>query len=78
MMEDLKKQAERFGTDIRYGIITDVDFSGAPHKVLIDDEKVVEADVEVSVKLKRWQRHVIRVRVQVHVRAIVESSRSRC
>ncbi len=47
MMEDLKKQAERFGTDIRYGIITDVDFSGAPHKVLIDDEKVVEADTVI-------------------------------
>ena len=28
MMEDFRRQAERFGTDIRFGIATDVDFSG--------------------------------------------------
>ena len=33
MMEDFKKQAERFGTDIRYEIITKVDFSGPIHKI---------------------------------------------
>ncbi len=44
MMEDLKKQAERFGTDIRYGHVTDVDFSGDVHKVLIDNETVVQSD----------------------------------
>ena len=33
MMEDLKKQAERFGADIRFGIATNVDFSGKTHKV---------------------------------------------
>ena len=44
MMEDMRKQAERFGTDIRFGIATDVDFSGHPHKVTIDGEKVIEAD----------------------------------
>ena len=27
MMEDLKKQAERFGTEVRFGIVTKVDFS---------------------------------------------------
>jgi thioredoxin reductase (NADPH) len=37
MMEDLKKQAARFGTDIRYGIATKVDFSGSPHKITIDE-----------------------------------------
>ena len=37
MMEDLKKQATRFGTDIRYGIATEVDFSGHPHKITIDE-----------------------------------------
>ncbi len=47
MMEDLKKQAERFGTDVRYGIITDVDFSGEIHKVLIDNEKVLEAETVI-------------------------------
>jgi len=33
MMEDFKLQAERFGTDVRYEMITKVDFSGSPHKV---------------------------------------------
>src|SRR5690349_15380252 len=37
MMEEFKEQAARFGTDIRYGIATSVDFSGKPHKVTIDD-----------------------------------------
>jgi thioredoxin reductase (NADPH) len=44
MMQDMKAQAERFGTDIRWGIATDVDFSGDIHKVTIDDEKVIEAE----------------------------------
>jgi thioredoxin reductase (NADPH) len=43
MMEDFKRQAERFGTDVRYGIATAVDFSSQPHKVTIDDQKVIEA-----------------------------------
>lgn len=47
MMEDLKKQAERFGTDIRWGMATDTDFSGPTHKVTIDDDKVIEADVVI-------------------------------
>lgn len=44
MMEDFKKQAERFGADCRYGIATSVDFSGLVHKVIIDDSKVIEAE----------------------------------
>ncbi|MBC8083832.1 MAG: thioredoxin-disulfide reductase [Hymenobacter sp.] len=44
MMEDLKKQAARFGTDIRYGIATAVDFSGHPHKVTIDEKLELTAD----------------------------------
>lgn len=44
MMDDLKKQASRFGADIRFGYATKVDFSGKKHKVLIDDEKWLEAD----------------------------------
>jgi thioredoxin reductase (NADPH) len=47
MMEDFKKQAQRFGTDCRYGIVTDVDFSGPAHKVTIDDGKVIEADAVI-------------------------------
>jgi thioredoxin reductase (NADPH) len=44
MMEDFKKQAERFGAEIRFGIATKVDFSGNIHKVIIDDSKIIEAD----------------------------------
>jgi thioredoxin reductase (NADPH) len=47
MMEDFKKQAERFGTDCRYGIATEVDFTGPIHKVIIDEEKLIEADAVI-------------------------------
>lgn len=44
MMVDLQKQAERFGTTIIYGLVTSVDFSAYPHKVLIDDKEEVIAE----------------------------------
>ena len=44
MMEDLKKQAERFGTDVRFGMATRVDFSGKVKRVEIDEKTVIEAD----------------------------------
>lgn len=45
MMEDLKNQAERFGTDIRNGWVTKVDFTGPKHYVEIDNGKnIIEAD----------------------------------
>jgi thioredoxin reductase (NADPH) len=44
MMEDLKKQAERFGTDTRWGIATKADLSNRPFKVTIDDKNIIEAD----------------------------------
>lgn len=47
MMEDFKKQAERFGTDVRFGIATSADFSGEKHKVTFDDSKVIEADAVI-------------------------------
>lgn len=47
MMEDLKAQATRFGTDIRWGLATKVDFSGAVHKVWIDDSKLIEAETVI-------------------------------
>ena len=45
MMEDLKKQAERFGSDIRFGVATEADLSQRPFKVTIDGSKVIESDV---------------------------------
>ncbi|MGC4235250.1 MAG: thioredoxin-disulfide reductase [Niabella sp.] len=47
MMIDFEKQAKRMGADIRYGIATKVDFSGHPHKVWIDDEKLIEAEAVI-------------------------------
>jgi thioredoxin reductase (NADPH) len=40
-------QAERFGTDIRFGMATKVDFSVSPKKVWIDGEKLIEADAVI-------------------------------
>jgi thioredoxin reductase (NADPH) len=47
MMEDLKKQAQRFGTDVRWGMATKADFSGNVHKVWIDETKLVEAETVI-------------------------------
>ena len=43
-MEDLKKQAVRFGADIRFGIATAADLGEAPYKITIDGEKVIETE----------------------------------
>lgn len=47
MMEDLKKQAERFGTDIRWGLATKVDFSEGRHEVYVDDKQLIVADTVI-------------------------------
>ncbi len=47
MMEDFRKQAERFGTDIRFGYVSSVDFSGPVHKVVVDDAKTILADTVI-------------------------------
>jgi len=47
MMEDFKKQAQRFGADCRYGIVTSVDFSKTPHKVIVDEKKTILADAVI-------------------------------
>ncbi len=47
MMEDFKKQAERFGTDVRFGSVTKVELSdqlGGIHKVEVDGNKKIEAE----------------------------------
>ncbi|MFD1316563.1 thioredoxin-disulfide reductase [Namhaeicola litoreus] len=46
LMEDLKKQAERFDTEVRFGVVTGVEFNkkvGGMHKVTVDGSKVIEA-----------------------------------
>ena len=50
MMEDLKNQAERFGTDVRFGMVTKVEFSnkeGGIHKVTVDDSVEIEAQTVI-------------------------------
>jgi thioredoxin reductase (NADPH) len=44
MMEDLKAQAQRFGTDVRWGLATATDLSKRPFKVTIDNSKLIEAE----------------------------------
>jgi len=44
MMEDLKKQALRFGTDVRFGMATKIDFAAHPFKVTIDESKEITAN----------------------------------
>ncbi len=47
MMDDFRAQAERFGADVRFGIVTKADFSTRPFKAQIDDDKWVEADAVI-------------------------------
>ncbi|MFO7935625.1 MAG: thioredoxin-disulfide reductase [Bacteroidales bacterium] len=47
MMEDLRKQAERFGTQVRFGMATRVDFSDKVKKVEIDEKTLIEADAVI-------------------------------
>jgi thioredoxin reductase (NADPH) len=47
MMEDFRKQAERLGTDIRFGYVSSVDFTSLPHKVVVDENKTILADTVI-------------------------------
>ncbi|WP_299390067.1 thioredoxin-disulfide reductase [uncultured Gelidibacter sp.] len=47
MMMELQKQAERFGTDVRDGWITKVDFSGDIHKVWVQDTKEIHCETVI-------------------------------
>ncbi len=44
LMEDLRRQAERFGTDMRAGLVTSVDFNKKPLEATIEDGTVIKAD----------------------------------
>jgi thioredoxin reductase (NADPH) len=47
MMVDFEKQASRMGADIRYGIVTKVDFATQPYKIQVDEEKWITADAVI-------------------------------
>lgn len=44
LMQNMKQQAEKYGADVRFGIITNVDFSERPFKVTVDGRHVIEAE----------------------------------
>ena len=47
MMEDFRKQALRFGTDIRWGVVASVDFKSTPHQIVLDDKTQITADTVI-------------------------------
>lgn len=47
LMDDLRKQAERFGTDIRSAIAVKADLSNAPYKISFDNDDEIEADTVI-------------------------------
>ena len=47
MMEEFRQQAERLGTDIRFGTVTKVDFADGRHLVTVDDEKLIDAEAVI-------------------------------
>lgn len=47
MMEHLKKQAENMGAEVRFGMITEVDFSGSVHKAVVDNKDTITADTVI-------------------------------
>ena len=48
MMEDFRKQAERFGTEIRYEYVDAVDFSSVPHKLTVGGKTVLADSVIIA------------------------------
>ena len=53
LMEDLRAQASRFGTDVRFGIATAADLSKAPYKITIDGDKVIETEALIILPVLR-------------------------
>lgn len=48
MMENFKKQAVRLGTDVRFGMVTSVEFTpGGPQKVIVDGTKEISAQAVI-------------------------------
>ena len=47
MMIELQEQAKRFGTDVRDGWITKVDFSGKSHKVWVNNDKQINCETVI-------------------------------
>jgi len=48
MMQDLETQATRFGTELRWGTVTHVDFSHAPHRLVVDETTPLLAQAVIA------------------------------
>lgn len=44
MMQDFREQASKFGADLRYGYVTDIDYSERPYKLQVDEKTEIKAD----------------------------------
>lgn len=47
MMQDLEKQATRFGAELRWGMVTAVDLSASPHRLIVDEAAPLLADAVI-------------------------------
>jgi len=47
MMDDFRKQAVRMGADCRYGVVTEVNFSVSPKRIVVDQQAVLTADAVI-------------------------------
>ncbi len=47
LMEDLKEQAERFGTQVRFGLVTKANLTSSPKRLWIDDSTEITADAVI-------------------------------
>ena len=47
MMDDIRRQAERFGAEIRMGSVTKADLSSSPYNIYIDDNTQIEAETVI-------------------------------
>ena len=47
MMDNFKQQAVRLGADVRYGMVTKVDFSARPFTCIVDDKKTIKAQAVI-------------------------------
>lgn len=47
LMEDLKAQAERFGTQVRFGLVTKADLNATPKRLVVDETIEITADTVI-------------------------------
>lgn len=47
LMDNMRRQAEKFGAEFRRGYATDIDLSGRPFKITIDESDVIEAEAVI-------------------------------